>query len=83
MRVAVVVVMFLLFACLAGEVGAKTYAKKHKHDAKKQAFSQAHSSARSYGADAYVDRDVNRLPFGSAIWWDQMRREGRLGGEVP
>jgi len=84
MRMVLAVVAALsLLACLAGEAGAKTYAKKHKHDAKKPASAQAHSSARSYGADAYVDRDVNRLPFGSAKWWDQMLREGRLGGEIP
>ena len=78
-----VVAALSLFACLAGEAGAKTHAKKHKHDAKKPASVQAHSSARSYSPDAYVERDVNRLPFGSANWWDQMLREGRLGGEIP
>jgi hypothetical protein len=31
----------------------------------------------------YVEQDVRRLPFGSHAWWDQMRREGRLGGGEP
>ena len=29
--------------------------------------------------DRYYERDSNKLPFGSQIWWDQMLREGRLG----
>ena len=83
MRMVLAVVAALsLLACLAGEADAKTYAKKHKHDAK-PASMQAHGSARSYSPDAYVERDVNKLRFGSVIWWDQMLREGRLGGEMP
>jgi len=26
----------------------------------------------------YYERDVNKLPFGTSVWWDQMLRENRL-----
>jgi hypothetical protein len=84
MRVVLVVVAALsLLAGLEGEADAKTHAKKHKHDTKKPASVQAHSSARSYSPDVYIERDASKLPFGSANWWDQMLREGRLSGETP
>jgi hypothetical protein len=57
-----------------------------KHHVKKPPEAAHHATAaRSYAPrpDAYVERDVNKLPFGSATWWDQMQREGRLGGEMP
>jgi hypothetical protein len=33
--------------------------------------------------DPYVELDANKMRFGSAQWWEQMRREDRLGGETP
>ncbi len=33
--------------------------------------------------DGYREQLAEKLPFGSQAWWDQMRREGRLGGETP
>ena len=71
----------LLLAGIAGEVSAASDAKKHKRYVKKPV--QQYATARSPLPDSYVERDANKLPFGSAIWWDQMRREGRLGGETP
>ena len=32
------------------------------------------------GAGGWYPRDASKLPFGSSIWWDQMRRERRTGG---
>jgi|RhiMetdeSRZDD1v2_1073273.scaffolds.fasta_scaffold2931713_2 hypothetical protein len=78
LRIVVAIVAALsLLVGIAGEAGAEPYKKKHKRYAKKPV--QDYSAARSYSPDAYVERDVNRLPFGSAIWWEQMQREGRLG----
>ncbi len=82
MRIVLVVVALSLLAGIAGEAAAATYAKKHKRYAKQPAAGKEHA-ARSARPDAYVERDANKLPFGSAIWWDQMQREGRLGGEMP
>jgi hypothetical protein len=31
----------------------------------------------------YVERDASKMRFGSSEWWEQMQREGRLGGERP
>ncbi len=73
----------VLLAGIAGEAGAATYAKKHKRYAKKSVAGQEYSTARSTRPDPFVERNADKLPFGSAIWWDQMQREGRLGGEVP
>jgi hypothetical protein len=83
MRIVLVVAALSLLAGIAGEAAAATYAKKHKRHAKHPAAAQEYSAARSTRPDAYVERDANKLPFGSAIWWDQMQREGRLGGEMP
>ena len=30
-------------------------------------------------ANGWFPRDANRLKVGSAIWWEQMEREGRVG----
>jgi hypothetical protein len=70
-----------LLALPAGEVSAKDQ-KKRASQAKKPATMQEHRP-RAEAADAYIVREADKLPFGSAIWWDQMQREGRLGGEVP
>jgi hypothetical protein len=75
------VAVLSLLALPAGEALAKDEKKRASH-AKKLAATQEHRP-RSDTADAYVVRDADKLPFGSAIWWDQMQREGRLGGEVP
>jgi hypothetical protein len=34
---------------------------------------------RNGNGDYYV-HDADKLPFGSARWWDQMQRENRTGG---
>jgi hypothetical protein len=75
------VAVLALLALSAGEAWAKDQ-KKRSSQAKKPATAQEHRP-RSDSGDAYVVRDADKLPFGSAIWWDQMQREGRLGGEVP
>jgi hypothetical protein len=33
--------------------------------------------------DRYRELLADRMPIGSTEWWEQMRREGRLGGETP
>jgi len=43
---------------------------------------QARAAASARG-EGYREQLVDKLPFGSAAWWEQMRREGRLGGETP
>ena len=33
--------------------------------------------------DGYREQWSDHLPFGSSAWWEQMQREGRLGGDKP
>jgi len=71
-----------LLAGVAAEAGAKTY-KRH---AQRQSPHAAQSSVQRYrypDAGGWYDHDANKLPIGSMRWWEQMRREGRLGGETP
>ena len=55
----------------------RAYAKRHYTQGETGSYSQ--QSAR----DGYQQQVADKLRFGSAAWWDQMRREGRLGGETP
>jgi hypothetical protein len=86
MRISVLAAAVLLLTGLNGAVRAGDKPpKKQGHSVHRAAAARADSAARSSipRPDAYVERDANKLPFGSAIWWDQMQREGRLGGEMP
>lgn len=68
--------LMALFA-LAAEAGAS--------DKKKKA--QRHASAPAPAAtprpERYHELLADKMPVGSSAWWEQMRREGRLGGETP
>jgi hypothetical protein len=35
--------------------------------------------SRSDRTEGWYDHESNKLPFGSALWWQQMEREGRGG----
>jgi hypothetical protein len=58
---------------------AQTQPKPPKPETKKE-HAQERSAPRGNG---YREQLADKLPFGSSAWWDQMRREGRLGGETP
>jgi hypothetical protein len=79
MRIAVVagLAALALVAGLADDVSARSHAKKNHKYAKAQA--RQASSARALKPDGYIEREVSKLPFGSALWWDQMMRENRAG----
>ena len=58
---------------------ARSPRKEHRRE-------QSHLARPARGVplpEPYVERDANKMRFGSAQWWEQMRREGRLGGETP
>jgi hypothetical protein len=59
----------VLLAGVATTADAKKPAKKHKQYAAR--------TARP-APDQWYERDVNKLPFGSSLWWEQMLRENRL-----
>jgi hypothetical protein len=63
---------------LAAEAGAA--------DKKRKAQRHAVRPPVSTGAprpDQYREMLADKIPIGTAAWWDQMQREGRLGGEIP
>jgi hypothetical protein len=80
-----VVAVVLLVAGSAYVVNAKERHKPHQSYAKTY-YGYAHPRVNhepSYpNAYGWYPHDADRLPIGSAIWWEQMRREGRLGGET-
>lgn len=74
----------LLGGGLAGPLGAETRPKKEKLPASKPLRPHATTGeARSPLPAPYVEMNAEKVPFGSMAWWEQMRREGRLGGETP
>jgi hypothetical protein len=54
------------------------YAKK----AAPQYSAEGQYAARPRG-NGYQEQLADKLRFGSSAWWEQMKREGRLGGETP
>ena len=69
------VAALLLWAGLLSDVSAK----QHKRTAKRPAPYASPYDGREYpDANGWYPHDASKLRFGSAIWWDQMMREGRL-----
>ena len=79
MRIVVAALCTLsLLAGLSGEASARAYAKKGKKHVSAQ-VRQPTGGAATFKPDGHVERDANRLPFGSSLWWEQMMRESRAG----
>jgi hypothetical protein len=79
MRLAILWVLSVLmsFAVIA-EAGATDDKKRkaHKHAASAPA-------AAAPRPERYRELLADKMRIGSTEWWEQMRREGRLGGETP
>jgi hypothetical protein len=71
-----------LIAGAACEVSAADYLKAHRRHAQKHYYRHVahdHGYKQAYpDASGWFPHDSNELQFGSALWWDQMRREGRV-----
>ena len=79
MRIAVAVLVTLsLIAPPSGEANAREPTKKRSTHASVQTRQSSSASALAK-PDVYIERDTNKLPFGSSAWWDQMLRENRAG----
>jgi hypothetical protein len=81
MRIGLAAAGLAALALVAGpsaDVAAKEPAKKSHKQAKAQ-VRHSGGEAASAKADGYIVRDADKLPFGSAQWWDQMMREDRAG----
>jgi hypothetical protein len=77
----IVAVSLFLIAPPVSEVSAAANSKtQHRHA--KRYLRHARPTVerqRTYpDASGWYPHDADRLPIGSAIWWDQMMREGRL-----
>ena len=59
---------------------AQTEPRRSKAYAKREAPAEGRALPRG---DGYRQHLADKLPYGSQAWWDQMQREGRLGGETP
>jgi hypothetical protein len=80
MRMAVVVAGLVALVTIVGPANVCAQPEAKKRHKPVQAQVQHPAAARtSPKPDGYVERDANRLPFGSALWWDQMLRENRAG----
>jgi hypothetical protein len=71
--------MSLALLATATAAAAQMQQKPPKYEGKKE---QARASPLPRG-NGYREQLADKLPFGSSAWWDQMKREGRLGGETP
>jgi hypothetical protein len=72
----VLALTLLVGAAVAAPAAAETKRKAHRPHAPGAAV------ATPRPAD-YRELLADKLPVGSSQWWEQMRREGRLGGETP
>ena len=81
MRTVLVVAGLATLAVAAGPAGdARAQPETKKQHKSVRAPVQHPAAARtSPKPDSYVEREANKLPFGSAQWWDQMMRENRAG----
>jgi hypothetical protein len=83
-RVVLALGALVLAAGIAGPAAAQTQPKPRPAYAKKAA---PHYSAQGQPAaqprNGYQEQLADKMRFGSSAWWEQMRREGRLGGETP
>ena len=67
----------------APKVCAADHSKDHQRHANRYHQHARPSTDRTPkypDSSGWYPHDADKLPFGSVIWWDQMRRERRLGG---
>ena len=74
-----------LIAIPAGEVNAESYSKAHKRHAHAKRYIRHAAYHHGYeprypDASGWYPHDSSQLVVGTTAWWDQMQREGRLGG---
>src|SRR5262245_31948440 len=75
---AIAALMLITLAAAATHATAQMQQKLPRHEAKKE-----QGQPPLPRGDGYKERLADKLPFGSSAWWEQMKREGRLGGETP
>jgi hypothetical protein len=82
----VTVAVASLVAALAWEGAAANSSKSPKRNTKRhypRHAAQVHAyKSKNPDARSWYPHDAKQLPFGSAIWWEQMLRENRLTGDT-
>ena len=74
-------ISWLVLCLLVGlAVAAGASAGESKRKASKATSSRHVAAPRP---DGYRELLADKMRVGSSEWWEQMRREGRLGGETP
>jgi hypothetical protein len=79
-----VILAVTLLAVPLYRVNAAGFSKFHHRHAKRyvrHVRPNVDREPRYPDASGWSPHDSNKLPFGSALWWDQMQRERRVGGE--
>ena len=67
---------------LAGfAVADGAYARRDKPRKKYVAYAPKNADANGYGAATQAQYDINKLPFGSQIWWEQFLRTSGGSGD--
>jgi hypothetical protein len=79
-RSLLLVLSLLLSSALLAPAGASN--EGGSSDKKRKAH-RAVAPAATSRPDDYRELLADKMPIGSSAWWEQMRREGRLGGETP
>ena len=77
LAVLVGVSLFALWGLIPEAAAADKAKKAQRHAASRPA------PAGTPRPDRYHELLADKMPVGSSAWWEQMRREGRLGGETP
>lgn len=78
MKAIACLVSALLLAAMAAPADAsKSTRKQKRHTSGHTKQVKAPKTEVNTQSD-YIERDVNKLPFGTSVWWDQMLRENRL-----
>jgi len=81
-RSLLLVLSLLLSGALVARAGASEEAGSSDKKRKAHRTAVAHPAA-SPRPGGYRELLADKMPIGSTAWWEQMRREGRLGGETP
>ena len=70
----------LALSLIAGVAGLAGPAAAAEGYTKKKAQAKKHwRKPREPEAGAWIERDADKLPYGTRTWWEQMDREGRGG----
>ena len=77
MKVIACLAAMLLLIAASAPADAKMQHRKHKRPVGHAKLVKPPKAVVDTQSD-YYERDVNKLPFGTSVWWDQMLRENRL-----